>query len=333
MKFGNAELKHGLLLAPMAGDTDSAMRQICHALGAELTVTEMISAKAMHYGDEKTWALARVRAEEGPVSVQIFGREPEIMAEATRMLSDGSRAYAPAGFKPSSIDINMGCPVKKITANGEGSALMRDKALAAEILSACVEAAAPYGIPVTVKIRAGWDAAHKNAVEIAAAAERAGVSAITVHGRTREQLYSPGVDLAVIRGVKEAVSVPVIGNGDIFTVADAIRMREVTGCDGVMVARGALGNPFLFREIAATWEGKTVAPPTVDERIDTALLQLSLMVAQKGEYTAVREARPMLGRYLKGIRGSATVRDALCRIESAAEAERILRDFRQSLSE
>lgn len=332
MKFGNAELKNGLLLAPMAGDTDSAMRRICHALGAELTVTEMISAKAMHYGDEKTWALARIREGEGPVSVQIFGHEPDIMAEAARMLSDGSRVYAPTGFRPASIDINMGCPVKKITANGEGSALMRDKALATEILSACVEAAAPFGIPVTVKIRAGWDADHKNAVEIARAAEAAGVAAITVHGRTREQLYAPGVDLSVIRRVKEAVSVPVIGNGDIFSVSDALRMREQTGCDGVMIARGALGNPFLFREIGAAWEGREAPPPTFDERIDTALLQLSLMVEEKGEYTAVREARPMLGRYLKGIRGSATVRDALCRIESAAEAEEILREFRQSLS-
>lgn len=332
MKFGNATLKHGLFLAPMAGDTDSAMRRICHAMGAELTVTEMISAKAMHHGDTKTWALARIHEGEGAVSVQIFGHEPEIMAEAARMLSDGSRRYAPNGFAPASIDVNMGCPVKKITSNGEGSALMRDKVLAAEILSACVEAAAPFGVPVTVKIRAGWDEEHKNAAEIAAAAERAGVSAVTVHARTKEQLYSPGVDLSVIREVKDAVRIPVVGNGDVFTVEDALRMFDVCGCDGIMIARGALGNPFLFREIAAVLDGKTAPAPTVDERIDTALCQLSLMVEEKGEFTAVREARPMLGRYLKGIRRSASVRDALCRIESAAEAERILCEFRRTIS-
>ena len=326
MQFGNACLKHGLLLAPMAGDTDSAMRLLCHEQGAELTVTEMISAKAMHYGDGKTWALAQIREGEGPVSIQIFGHEPDIMVEAVRLLSDGVRSYAPKGFRPASVDINMGCPVKKITANGEGSALMRDPGLAAELLAAAVEAGRPYGMPITLKIRAGWDDSQKNAVTIARLAEEAGVSAITVHGRTREQLYTPGtVDLGIIRAVKEAVSVPVVGNGDVFTAADALRMKEVCGCDGIMVARGALGNPFLFRAIVAALEGRTYTEPTVEERIETACRHLRLKVAEKGEYTGVRESRSLLGRYLKGIPGSATLRDALCRAETAEEAEAVLR--------
>ena len=326
MQFGNACLKHGILLAPMAGDTDSAMRILSAEQGAELTVTEMISAKAMHYEDTKTWALAQVRAGEGPVSVQIFGHEPEIVAEAVRLLSDGSHVYGPPGIRPASVDINMGCPVKKITANGEGSALMREPALAAEILSAAVEAGRPFGIPITVKIRAGWDDAHKNAVEIACLAEAAGVAAITVHGRTREQLYAPGtVDLGIIRAVKEAVSVPVVGNGDIFSAEDALRMREECGCDGIMVARGALGDPFLFRSIVAALEGRLEVSPTLEERIETACRHLRLKVEEKGEFTGVRESRNLLGRYLRGIPGSAALRDALCRASTVFEAETILR--------
>lgn len=326
MQFGNACLKHGILLAPMAGDTDSAMRILSAEMGAELTVTEMISAKAMHYGDKKTWALAQIRAGEGPVSVQIFGHEPEVMAEAVRMLSDSVRSYGPEGFRPASVDINMGCPVKKITSNGEGSALMRDPALASEVLSAAVEAARPYGMAVTVKIRAGWDATHKNAVQIARLAEAAGVSAITVHGRTREELYTPGtVDLDQIRAVKEAVSVPVVGNGDIFTARDALRMYETCGCDGIMVARGALGNPFLFREIVAAIEGREVTEPTVEERIATACRHLRLKVEEKGELTGVREARGLLGRYLKGIPGSAALRNGLCQASTVEEAEALLK--------
>lgn len=328
MQFGNACLKHGIFLAPMAGDTDSAMRLLSAEMGAELTVTEMVSAKAMHYGDKKTWALAQIRAGEGPVSVQIFGHEPDIIAEAVRMLSDGSHPYAPSEVQIASVDINMGCPVHKITANGEGSALMKDPVLAAEILSAAVEAGRPYGMPVTVKIRAGWDDKQKNAVAIARIAEAAGVSAITVHGRTREQLYTPGVvDLGVIRAVKETVSVPVVGNGDIFSAEDALRMYEECGCDGVMVARGAIGNPFLFRQIVAALEGRTYTVPTLEERIDVACRHLRLKVEEKGEFTAIREARGLIGHYLKGIPGSASVRNLLCSASTLKEAEHLLRSM------
>lgn len=297
MQIGNINLKYGLFLAPMAGVTDYSMRVLCHRMGAEISVTEMLSAKAIHFGDEKTAELAKFDKSTSPCTIQIFGHEPDIMA--------GSAAKLVERFKPDIIDINMGCPVKKVTANGEGSALMRDPKLSEKIVSAVVEA---INIPVTVKIRAGWDENSKNAVEFARRMERAGASMIAVHGRTKSQMYNPGVDLDVIKAVKNAVSVPVVGNGDIYNADDALHMYEYTGCDGIMVARGAYGNPWIFKEITSALEGKEYTAPSLSERISTAKEHLNMLIADKGEYTGIREARKHLAWYIKGMRGAAPAR-------------------------
>lgn len=297
MQVKNIQLKHGLILAPMAGVTDHSMRILCHRMGAELSVTEMISAKAMHFGDEKTLELARSDKSTSPCAIQIFGHEPDIMAEAAKTLEEK--------FRPAIIDINMGCPVKKIVSNGEGSALMKDQKLAQAIV---LEVAKAVDTPVTVKIRAGWDEASKNAVEFAKGLEEAGAAMIAVHGRTRSQMYNPGIDIDIIKAVKDAVSVPVVGNGDIYCAEDALRMYEYTGCDGIMIARGAYGNPWIFKEIISALEDKQYSPPAITERISLAKEHISLLIADKGEYTGIREARKHLAWYIKGMRGAAPAR-------------------------
>ena len=288
LTFGNVKLKHGLMLAPQAGYTDFAMRRVCRMRGAEYEVSEMVSSRALCYHDAKTPALARVSAEELPMAVQIFGSEPPFMREAAAMVAAGLGG----GVAPSAIDINMGCPVKKIVSAGDGSALMRDPALVYEIVSAVASA---VSLPVTVKIRAGWDSEHKNAVEVAKAAEAGGAALLTVHGRTRAQMYSGSTDRAVIAAVKAAVSVPVVANGDIRTGADALSMLEETGADGLMVGRGAVGNPFVFEEIAAALEGKEYTPPTPTERVETALLQLRLALLDKVGYELGKKVLALLG--------------------------------------
>lgn len=313
MQVKNIQLKHGLILAPMAGVTDHSMRVLCHRMGAELSVTEMISAKAMHFGDEKTLDLAKSDKSTSPCAIQIFGHEPEIMAEAAKTLEES--------FRPAIIDINMGCPVKKIVSNGEGSALMKDPDLAQAIVSAVVKA---VDTPVTVKIRAGWDEASKNAVEFAKGLEKAGASMIAVHGRTKSQMYNPGVDLDIIKAVKNAVSVPVVGNGDIYSAEDALRMYEYTGCDGIMIARGVYGNPWIFKEIISALEGKEYLPPTVTERLSLAKEHLMMLIEDKGEYTGIREARKHLAWYLKGMRSATTARVDINHSESAEEVIDIL---------
>ncbi len=305
MQIGNIEFKHGLFLAPMAGVTDYSMRVLCHRMGAEMSVTEMLSAKAIHFGDEKTAELAKFDRVASPCAIQIFGHEPDIMAESAQRLAER--------FHPDIIDINMGCPVKKVTSNGEGSALMRDPGLSGKIVSAVVKST---DIPVTVKIRAGWDENSKNAVEFAQRMEEAGASMIAVHGRTKVQLYNPGVDLDIIKSVKQAVSVPVVGNGDIYTAKDALHMYEYTGCDGIMVARGAYGNPWIFEEILCALEGKEYTAPTLNERITTAKQHLNMLIADKGEYTGIREARKHLAWYIKGMRGAAPARVEINAAES-----------------
>lgn len=334
IKLGNIELKHGVMLAPMAGVTDKAFRKICRECGAELTVSEMLSAKALCYEqlskkenfESKTAPLASLDADEHPSAVQIFGSEPSFMAEAAAMLESMDYKGCTSKIKPSAIDINMGCPVHKIVSNGEGSALMKNPKLAADIVRAVKGALRE--IPVTVKIRAGFSNDNKNAVEMAQMLEDAGASLICVHARTREQMYNPGIDLGIIADVKEAVSVPVVGNGDIYCADDAINMIKQTGCDGVMIARGARGNPWIFSEISARLEGGEYVYPTIENRMDTIIRQLEMMVDEKGEHTAAAEAKKHIAWYIKGIRDAANLRDRVMKSESIKELEDILFQIR-----
>ena len=330
LKIGSVTLPHGLLLAPMAGVSDASFRVLCRRAGAEYTVSEMVSAKALCYEQKskrakaaKTAPLAAVTKEEAPMAVQIFGSEPDFMAEAAALLESGEYLGACGECPPAAIDINMGCPVAKVAGNGEGSALMKDPERAAAIVRAVKNA---VRLPVTVKIRAGWDANSINAPEMAKRLEDAGADLITVHGRTRQQFYAPYSDNRVIAAVKQAVKIPVVGNGDLFTAADVARMREETGCDGVMIARGAMGNPFLFTEVVAMDEGRPYTPPTDRERLDTALAHAADMVVRKGERVGLAEARKHMLCYCKGLRGAADARAALTHAETLEDFARIF-DF------
>ncbi|MBO7376551.1 MAG: tRNA-dihydrouridine synthase family protein [Clostridia bacterium] len=285
MKIGNALLPHGLMLAPMAGVSDRSMRKICERFGAEYAVTEMISAKALVYeqlgrpsAPAKTADLAAIGEDEPlPVALQLFGSEPEFLAEAARIASRGEyRGFR--GKLPCAIDINMGCPVRKVVSNGEGCSLMRDPEKIHLIVSAVSSASA---LPVTVKLRAGWDEDSVNAPECAAAAEAGGASAVVVHARTREQFYRPGIDPSVIRRTVEKVGIPVVGNGDVASAKDALALFRDTGCAGIAVGRGAIGNPWIFREIAAALDGESIPAPTNAERLDAALGQLEWSVGKK----------------------------------------------------
>ena len=330
--FGNITLPHGLALAPLAGVSDRAFRRVCRACGADFTVSEMVSAKALCYEQKKksvkersvSGQLASVMREELPMAVQIFGSEPDFMAEAARMIEANEYIGCMSEVPPSAIDINMGCPVKKVTGNGEGSALLKNPHLIGEIVTAVVKA---VSIPVTVKIRAGWDSASINAPEVAKIIEASGASMLTVHARTREQMYEPGVDRSVIKAVKEAVSIPVLGNGDIYTAADALSMMDETGCDGVMIARGAMGNPWIFSEIRAALEGKEYTPPPASERFEVALTQVQEMIAEKGERVGIAEAKKHLAWYCHGMEGAAAARGRLMQAASYDELAAILREM------
>ena len=327
--IGNTLLKNGIMLAPMAGVTDASFRAICRRFGAEYTVSEMVCAKAMCYeqrkrsGDEsKSGALATVTAEELPMAVQIFGSEPEIMAEAARMIEDCSYRGCVSKIPPTAIDINMGCPVKKITSNGEGSALMKNPELCGRIVEAVKRA---VSIPVTVKIRAGWDKSTINATEIAKIVTNAGADAICVHARTKEQLYAPGIDLSVIAGVKDAVNIPVIGNGDIYTSEDALKMIKETSCDGIMIGRGALGNPWLFSSVNATLNGEEIPDtPSAKERLSLAKELLHMMVADKGERIGTAEAKKQIAWFIRDLNGAASHRSGVMKAESSAEISVLL---------
>ncbi len=316
------------ILAPMAGITDYAFREIAREYGADLCVSEMISAKAVHYKDEKTATLAHIRETDTPIGIQIFGSEPDIMAECAYLISNTIYAHAKSDTPPDYIDINMGCPVKKIVSNGEGSALLKNPTLCGQIVKKCVEAT---NIPITVKIRAGWDKNSINATEVAKIVEANGASAIAIHGRTREQMYEPFADWQIIKDVKNAVSIPVIGNGDIFCANDAIRMYEETGVDSVMIGRGALGNPFIFEELKCFLQGKSYTPPTVSQKIATARKQVSLMIEDKGEAVAICEARKHLAWYIKGLRGCTEVKVAINKANTFAELNDILTHYENEL--
>ncbi|MBQ8163579.1 MAG: tRNA dihydrouridine synthase DusB [Clostridia bacterium] len=326
------DIKGKVILAPMAGITDYAFRSVCREFGADLCVSEMVSAKAMHYEDMKTASLAHIRSDDMPISVQIFGHEPEIMREAAYLLSNGAYKHRKNDTPPDLIDINMGCPVKKIVSAGDGSALLKDPKLCERIISETVKGSS---VPVTVKIRAGWDKNSINCVEIARIAEASGASAITVHARTRAQMYEPSANWEYIRQVKEAVKIDVIGNGDIFCASDALRMIEETGADAVMVGRGAMGNPFIFDEIKSLLNKKTYTPPSVKERLAVAWKQIERLIEDKGERIGVCESRKHLAWYTKGLRFSAQCRGKINKAETkeelwsivseliSAEAERI----------
>ena len=314
MKIGNVILKHGIFLAPMAGVTDIAARKIYNKYGAEYMTTEMVSAAAMHYGDKKTFELAEISEEEHPCAVQIFGHDPDMMAQAAKTLAEMPNA-------PCAIDINMGCPVKKIVGGGDGSALMKSPALAGKIIEKTVLSCP---LPVTVKIRAGFDRSHKNAVEIAKIAESSGAVCICVHGRTREDMYIDGtVDREIIAEVKRAVNIPVVANGDITDADSFVEMLRYTGCDGGAVGRAALGNPFIFEEITARLNGREYIPPTPEERLSGALEHMRALVKRKGTL-GVFESRKHVGWYTKGIRGGAAVREKINRAETPEQMEIIL---------
>ncbi len=306
----------------MAGFTDVPFRRICSEMGVTGTVTEMVSAAAVCFNDKKTYELATIAPDEAPCAIQIFGHDPVQMETAAERLLE---YYKDKTF-PSALDVNMGCPVRKIVTPGDGSALMKNPSLAASIVKALRKVTDRHGIPLTVKIRAGWDKNSINAPYFAALMADSGAETITVHGRTREQMYAPSSDNAVIKAVREAVpdNIPVVGNGDVTCAADAVRMVNETGCDGVAVGRAALGNPWIFREIAELCEGRECVYPTVDERIALALRLTHDIVEELGELPGIRESRGRAAHFIKGIRGSSAVRDALNHAETVEEFTRIL---------
>ena len=324
MQIGKLTLPVGAGLAPMAGVTDAAMRLLCHEQGAAWSVSEMLSAKGWLYsqGKNRNAQELLIRLDgEGTAALQLFGREPDLMAEAARQLRS-------RGFE--FFDLNFGCPAPKITGNGEGSALMREPELIGRIVRAMVDA---VDVPVTVKIRAGWDEGSVNAVQVAQICEQAGAAAIAVHGRTRVQQYSGRADWSVIREVKRRVSVPVLGNGDIRSGADALRMLDETGCDGVLIARAAQGNPWIFREVRAAMLGGECPAVTGRERVETALRHFELETKLHGERGGMLEMRKHIAWYVAGMRGAARFRERINTMESADQVREALMDFARDSEE
>lgn len=310
MKIGNIELENNVILAPMAGVTDLPYRLLCKEQGCGLVYTEMVSAKAIYYNNKNTKLLMQIDERERPVAVQLFGSEPDLMADMAKRITEENPLI-------DIIDINMGCPVPKVVNNNEGSALMKNPRLIGEIVK---KVSTAIDKPLTIKIRKGFDESNINAVEVAKIAEENGAAAIGVHGRTREQYYSGKADWDIIRQVKDAVSIPVLGNGDVFAPEDAKRLLEETDCDGILIGRGAQGNPWIFSRIIHYLETGEVLPnPTLDEIIDTINRHLEMLSEYKGSYTAVREMRKHISWYTKGLPGSAHIRREINSTQSMEE--------------
>lgn len=320
LKIGNVELENNLILAPMAGVTDLPFRMICKKYGSPgLVCNEMVSSKAITYKDEKTFKMLNCKDEKRPISMQIFGSEPEIMGQATKVISEIADI----------VDVNMGCPAPKVVKNGDGSKLLLDLNLAKEIICTVVKNSSK---PVTLKIRKGWDEEHIIAVELAKIAEECGISAITVHGRTRDEYYSGMADWKIIKQVKENVKIPVIGNGDVKCAEDAKKMFDETGCDGIMIGRAALGNPWIFNQIASNLDETTYSNNiSLKDKKKTILEHFRLLLAEKGEYTATREIRKHIAWYVKGLKNATLMRERINQIETKEEFEKILNEYFECL--
>ena len=318
MKIGNKELNNNVFLAPMAGVTDLAYRALCKEMGCGLVYTEMISAKALYHNNQRTLELMEISEKEKPVAIQIFGNEPEIMAEAVRLNFNGREDIT-------LIDINMGCPMNKVTKSGEGSALLKNPGLASKIVESIKKVSDK---PVTAKIRIGWDENSINAVEMAKALEAGGADAVTIHGRTRNQLYEGKANWDVIGEVKNSVNIPVIGNGDIFTPEDALSIRKKTNCDGIMIARGSMGNPWIFKQIELALKGENPLEITNSERIDMCMKHYDLSVNFNGSVKAIREMRKHIGWYIKSLPSSNEFKNQINKANSQEEVFKLLEEYK-----